>query len=90
MCNPGDLVMIPCEAKPGPFSDERLISIDTLDGPVTGFAADDQLVRNDENQWCVLAQVLQLKGDVVEVMVRGSFFTTNGLAIIKREVALAA
>lgn len=90
MCKPGDVVLIPCEAKPGPFSDERLISLDTLDGPITGFAADDQLVRNDANQWYVRAQVLQLKGDVAEVMVWGSFFTTNGLAMIKREVALAA
>jgi hypothetical protein len=34
---PGDLVWIPCEVKPGPFANERLVRIKTLGPPWIGF-----------------------------------------------------
>jgi hypothetical protein len=86
---PGDEIGIQCEVTQGPFSDERLVSFDTLDGPVTGFVAVDDL-RNTDTGWLVRAVVLSLEDDSVMVRVRGSFLTTNGLASIPRERALAA
>jgi hypothetical protein len=86
---PGDEIGIHCDVTKGPFSGEHLISFDTIDGPVSGFVRENEL-RKEEKDWFVRAVVLRLDGDVVEVLVQGSFFTTNGIATIPREMALAA
>lgn len=84
----GQLVNVPCIVKPGPFSEERLVSFDTLHGPITGFVKADCLRFNSE--WLLFGTVLKISKDVVEVLVNGSFFTTNGIAYIQKERALAA
>lgn len=87
---PGVVIGILCEAQKGPFSGEHLISFDTVDGPISGFVHDIDLKTIGE-QTFVRAEVLRLLEDnVVEVRVSGSFFTTNGIATIPREMALAA
>ena len=87
----GDLVGIPCEVKPGPFSGERLISFDSLDGPVSGFVLEEELKKQrGDDQWLVRGRVLSVKPDEIEVWIDGSFFTTNGLATISQEMAVAA
>jgi hypothetical protein len=83
-------VGLPCEVKLGPFEDERLVSFETVDGPVTGFVSTDELQQIDEDRWMIHAVVVKIERDVVTVKVRGSFFTTNGLAHIRPEMALAA
>ena len=50
----------------------------------------DADLRQDGKHWLVRAVVLSVDEDVVGVRVRGSFFTTNGIATIPREMALAA
>lgn len=87
--NPGDEVGIRCDVTNGPFSGEHLISFETVDGPVSGFVRESELKREGKD-WFIRAVVLQQDGDIVEVRVRGSFFTTNGIATIPREMALAA
>ena len=87
---PGTEIGIPCDVKPGPFSGEKLVSFETIDGPVTGFVEEQDLAKQDGHQWYVRAVVLNVGGDVVTVRVEGSFFNTNGLAHIRREMALAA
>jgi hypothetical protein len=86
---PGDEIGIHCDATNGPFSGEHLISFETVDGPVSGFVRESELKREGRD-WFVRAVVLHQEGDVVEVRVQGSFFTTNGIATIPREMALAA
>ena len=89
MLKRGSVIGIPCEVKPGPFSSEQMISFETADGVVTGFVHPNELAQRSDGTWRVRAIVQKTRGDVVEVRVVGSFFTTNGLANIKRE-ALAA
>lgn len=86
----GDEIGIPCEVKPGPFEEERLVSFETLDGTITGFVSANDLKQIDRGRWLIHAVVIKIEGDVVTVRVRGSFFTTNGLATIHREMAMAA
>ena len=86
---PGAEVGIRCEIKEGPFSGEKLVSFDTVDGPITGFVREENLKETTDG-WLVHAIVVGQVGDVVHVRVQGSFFTTNGLASIPREMALAA
>lgn len=90
MLKRGDVVGIPCEVRQGPSSKERLISFEAVSGRITGFVSESELRDKGHDSWLVRATVLKLKGDVVEVRVRGSFFNTNGLADIRREMALAA
>ena len=85
----GDVIAVPCEVAPGPSSDEMLVSFETINGIVTGFIRTRELKRKGED-WVVRATILKMKKDAIEVRVYGSFFNTNGLADIKREMALAA
>ena len=88
--SPGLSVRIKCTVQPGPFSEERLVSFDTITGPVTGFVREGNLVNRDNNHWLVQGTVIAVDRDVIEVRVEGSFFTTNGIATISKEMALAA
>ncbi len=86
---PGDTVGIQCTVQPGPFTGERFISFDTVDGPVSGFVKDENLTERG-TQWYVRAVIQSIQNDVLSVRVKGSFFTTNGLADVPRRFALAA
>lgn len=85
----GDTIGIQCEVRPGPFSEERMITFDTIDGPISGFVRRSEL-RQQGTQWYVRAVIQNIKEDILEVRVRGSFFTTNGLASVSRKYAMAA
>ena len=83
----GQQVWIRCTVQPGPFSEERLVSVETVDGPVTGFVRTEELRSDDHFVRVVVRDVAE---EYVEVWIRGSFFTTNGLANVPRELAIAA
>jgi hypothetical protein len=85
----GDVIGIQCEVRPGPFSEERLITFETVNGPISGFVRDTELKQAD-SQWYVRAIIQHIDGDVLDVRVKGSFFTTNGLASVPRRYATAA
>lgn len=85
----GDVIGIECRVQPGPFTGERLISFDTVEGPVSGFVREANL-KEISGQWYVRAVIQGVEGDVLEVRVKGSFFTTNGLANVERRFAMAA
>lgn len=87
--NIGEAIQIPCEVKPGPFSDEKLISFDTLDGVVSGFVDEGDVLERDGAHY-ILGLVKSITSDQIVVMVRGSFFQTNGIATVARSVACAA
>lgn len=80
-------VWIPCKVQPGPFSDEPLITVDSLDGPITGFVSAEEVSRDRAK---VQAIVRGIGEDHVEVWIKGSFFTTNGLTNVPMELAMAA
>jgi len=86
---PGSEIWIPCDVKPGPFSGEHLISILSKSGAVTGFMRQSEL-RKIDGDWFVRAVVRAQKDDALEVGIEGSFFTTNGIATISRDIARAA
>ncbi|MGD0192191.1 MAG: hypothetical protein ABSD74_15735 [Rhizomicrobium sp.] len=81
---------LPCEVKQGPFEEEKFVSFESVDGPVTGFVSSDELKQIEQDRWLIHAVVVKIERDVVTVKVRGSFFTTNGLAHIRPDMALAA
>lgn len=83
----GQQVWIRCKVQPGPFSDEPLVTIDSIDGPVTGFVQSEELTTDQAR---VRGIVRGIERDHVEVWIRGSFFTTNGLTNVPPELAMAA
>ena len=85
----GDMIGIQCDVRPGPFSGERMITFDTVDGPISGFVRQSDLNQKD-SQWYVRAIIQDIQDDVLHVRVKGSFFTTNGLASVPRRYAMAA
>lgn len=89
MIDIGAVIEIPCEVKPGPFSDERLISFPTIDGVVSGFVDENDL-RRDGSSFFVPGIVTEVETDRLVVRVKGSFFQTNGIAIVPKSIARAA
>jgi hypothetical protein len=85
----GQEVRIPCKVQPGPFSGEPLITFDSIDGPVSGFVNGEEL-ENVSGQPVIRGTIRAIATDSLEVWVRGSFFTTNGLANVSPTSAMAA
>jgi len=85
----GIAVGILCKVTPGPFAGERLITLESISGPLSGFVRDSELEQRGD-QWHVRAIVESVVDDTISVWIRGSFFTTNGMATISRKFALAA
>jgi len=85
----GQQVWIQCKIQPGPFSEEPLVTIESIDGPVTGFVKSDEL-RSVHDQGAVRGIVRGIEKDHVEVWIKGSFFTTNGLTNVPTGLAMAA
>jgi hypothetical protein len=85
----GDFIGVQCDVQPGPFSGERLVTIETIDGEISGFVRETEL-RQLGDKWQVRGKVRHVHPDSIEVWIYGSFFTTNGLASVPRHLAMAA
>jgi hypothetical protein len=85
----GQQVWIPCKVQPGPFSEEPLVTFESTDGPVTGFVKSDEL-KEIGGQASVRGIVRSIERDYITIWIKGSFFTTNGLANVSTGLAMAA
>lgn len=86
----GDTIGVFCEVQPGPFSGERVVTIETVHGPISGFVRKESLEETGKG-WVVRAVVCELGKDDIVVRIQGSFFTTNGVASVPRQqLAMAA
>jgi hypothetical protein len=85
----GQPVWIRCKVQPGPFSEEPLVTIESIDGPISGFVLSEELKTGVEGD-SVRGVVRSIKAKFIEVWIKGSFFTTNGLTNVSREIAIAA
>jgi hypothetical protein len=85
----GQLVWIRCKVQPGPFSEEPLVTIESIDGPISGFVLSEELKTSAEGD-SVRGVVRGVEAKFIEVWIKGSFFTTNGLTNVSREIAIAA
>ena len=74
----GGKVWIPCEVKPGPFSNERLARIQLPAGPWLGFVDTGALKEPVETgDTYVLAYVTEIQGNQVTVIVQGHAFNVG-------------
>jgi hypothetical protein len=86
----GQEVWIPCKVQPGPFSDELLVTVESGEGTISGFVNAQELREGPRGGSQVRGIVRSVQERSVEVWIRGSFFTTNGLTNVPREMATAA
>lgn len=80
---PGQKVLVPTKVEAGAFPGEKLVTVDTNTGPVSGFTQNDFIIERPDGQYLV-AEVKRVSDAVLTVMLIGSFFTTTGLAEIPR------
>jgi hypothetical protein len=86
---PGETVLVPTSVKAGAFPGEKLISVNTEGGVVSGFAKADAIVERGNSQY-IRAEVKNVTPNTLTVKLAGSFFTTTGLANISSSIVRKA
>jgi hypothetical protein len=85
--NVGDLVGVPCAIQAGPFPDEKLVTVETSEGQISGFVKESslQVDPNDPEHGRVKGSVVAATKEAILVRLFGSFFTTaQGVASVRR------
>lgn len=82
----GVKVRVFCSKSPGAFLNEFLISIDTEDGPISGFIDTDAVEETDSGANYVWGVVREVEGERIVIGLPGSFFTTTGIAHFSRQM----
>lgn len=85
----GTLIGIPCKVFQGAFPREAMVIVETRSGEVSGFVSRDELIDGEDGQGLLRAWVVDVTEDTVSVHLKGSFFTTTGLAEFSPEWAAA-
>lgn len=86
----GQNAKVQCDVSPGPFSDEYLVTFESVDGLISGFVQAEDLILSGSGRGFLKGVVAEVDETTVTIKLRGSFFTTNGLAAIAKERAQAA
>ena len=86
----GQEVWVLCDAQSGPFPDERLVTIKSTAGPISGFVKTNYLEQPDSRVTRVRGRILAVLADSIKVRISGSFFTTaSGIASVPRNLLAA-
>lgn len=70
--NIGERVSIPCSLKPGPIKGEYLITVQSVDGPVSGFVKKQFIVKFGPNAF-VVGIIEGIQPETILVDIPGSF-----------------
>jgi hypothetical protein len=88
---PGEKVLVPTEVESGAFPGEKLVTLETQSGPVSGFAKTDTIIEQSVGKYYLPAEVKEVTQRTLTVLLlSGSFFTTTGLAEVPIEKVLKA
>ena len=80
----GMVVGVACTVASGAFPDERLVTFEAIDGTVSGFVKPEE-IKIIDGESHLRAVVQAVASDRLTVLVRGSFFTTTGIAYIAHD-----
>jgi hypothetical protein len=89
MPRPGETVLVPTNVKAGAFPGEKLVTVSTAAGPISGFTKSDAIVNRGGGQY-IVAEVKNATSKTLTVKLSGSFFTTTGLAEVPSSLVLKA
>ena len=74
----GDRLLLPCEVKPGPFSDERMVRVQTDDFEWLGFVPISALESPvDQGKTCISARVTDIQGNCFQAILPGHAITST-------------
>lgn len=82
----GVRVRVYCSKSRGAFLNEYLISIDTQDGPISGFIDAEAVEEAESGANYIWGIVHKIEGERVVISLPGSFFTTTGIAHFSRQM----
>ena len=83
----GERVSVPCSLKPGPLRGEYLITVLSVDGPVSGFVKEPFILRYGTNPF-VMGTVVAVDIDTMTVDIPGSFFqSASGRTLMRSDWA---
>lgn len=85
MTTQGDAVLVPTEVDAGAFPNEKLVTVNTEKGPVSGFARNEQIVQEPDGHY-LRGIVEHVADQIVTVKLSGSFFTTTGSAAVQKSL----
>jgi len=89
MAQLGERVWIPTEVEAGAFPGEKLVTLDTQTGPVSGFARADSIIEQGSGKYYLPAEVKAMTpSTLIALLLAGSFFTTTGLVEVSRDRVL--
>lgn len=72
----GDLVIVPCQIQEGPFADEKLVTVETVKGEISGFVKLNNLkIGKKRESGFIKGVVFASTADAITVQLYGSFFT---------------
>jgi hypothetical protein len=85
---PGTQVWIPCEVKPGPFSNERSVLVKILGTPWVGFV-DVRYLQDDirAGETAIRGKVMAIQGDRILVALPGHPVDASRIRSIPKEEA---
>jgi len=69
---PGEKVLVPTDVKAGAFPGEKLVTVTTEGGPVSGFAKTNAIVERGNSQY-IMAEVKNVTSKILTVKLAGSF-----------------
>jgi len=72
----GQIVNVPCEIQPGAFPGERLVTIHTDKGALSGFVKAEHVTTSEDAFGSIRGTVVEVAPDAVKVRLPGSFFTS--------------
>ena len=84
---PGQIINIPCTVSTGAFTGEVFITIESDRESISGFVPREYLSRIDGEYGLIPATIQDVSKNELTVTIRGSFFTTTGLAYLSQEWA---
>lgn len=79
----GQIVDVPCDVQEGAFPNERLVTIDTVEGVMSGFIRSEYVRGKPGSRGSIRGKVARVSGNIVEVELLGSFFTSTGMAAVQ-------
>jgi len=82
----GERIRVFCSKSPGAFLNEYLISIDTEDGPISGFIEAQSVEETETGANFIWGVVHEIEDERVVINLPGSFFTTTGIAHFSRHI----
>ena len=88
MADLGEKVLVQTEVESGAFPGEKLVTLETRSGPVSGFAKADSIEETGGRYYLPAVVKAMTHPTLTVLLLTGSFFTTTGLVEVRADQVL--